>query len=614
MTGDVPPPPSPKTTTHDDSRLGHYCIESTKHGMATSTPAPTASSAETWVWNATLGVYYHAPSQTYALPNATGEWAYLSPEELAARGANIGPSSSSAAATAPSFAPLGSTEMEEGEVEDDVGWGGLMDPDKLAHVVATTTTNSTSASSRRWTDREWDRDRDRDRERGRAPTLGNGHDPYGRMDAANPVPSSSPSPTPIPGHILRLVVRRSKALPHGAIALLDARPGGIQIGRDRGVKGDIARLRVREMEVSKTHAVVYWGREGRVDAAVRRPHAAVCHGEGKNSQDLGEVEGDGPDLQQRDSMLDGDLGGYHSNRDGRTESEEASDIGPDAEGWWIVDLGSTLGTYVAHRGEREATRLSEAKHSSTPFPIHHLSRVTVGTTTFVAHVHQDWPCGECQLAGSEEIRLDGGGAPESEGTATPGAAASPAQASSVSSQFDPPVGAAQRRGQRQFKRKLALDALRDTLLGNEPGPASSPGLAGPASTGGANATKIARGGGGYLDRSAQRRRLHPASPPRISSDRRGASTTGGNPTITAPAQPAGPSAASRIMLARQGWTPGAGLGRDASGRAEPVLAVLRNERVGLGARGQLADADDAAGVGDWRERGRQRRWNEAAQR
>ncbi|KLT44618.1 hypothetical protein CC85DRAFT_242272 [Cutaneotrichosporon oleaginosum] len=457
--------------------------------MSSSTPTPTASASETWVWNPSLGVYYHAASDMYAIPSA-GEWTYCTAAELAARG-GAGPSTAA-----------GTQEMEEGEVEDDVGWGGLMDPEKLARVVASTTgPTHPSADGGRST-----HDNDRDRER-----YGNGHDPYGRSEEPEPE-------KPAPDHILRFVVRRSKVLPLGGVVLLDARPGGIQIGRDRRGAGDPARVRVREMEVSKTHALVYWGREGRVDAAVR---AAVPKPE-------------------------------------------------DAEGWWIVDLGSTLGTYVAHRGEREATRLSEAKHASTPHPIRHLSRVTVGTTTFTAHIHTDWPCGDCALAGAEEIRLE----VDAE-TATPDGG-SPAP-------FDPPVGAAARRGQRQFKRKLAMDALRDTLLGED--------------------ARTAPSRGAYVDRSAQRRRLHVSSPPRTSGSP--------GPAIIAPPQPAGPSAAARAMLARQGWAPGSGLGRDASGRAEPVVAVLRNERVGLGARGQVADQGDGAG-GDWRSRGKQRRWDEVA--
>lgn len=81
--------------------------------------------------------------------------------------------------------------------------------------------------------------------------------PYGSSSRGK-----SPSP-PLskerPNHLLRLVVLSSTSLSPGHLAVVDAREGGIQIGRDRCEKGGHPRVRVREMEVSKTHAVVYWG-------------------------------------------------------------------------------------------------------------------------------------------------------------------------------------------------------------------------------------------------------------------------------------------------------------------------------------------------------------------
>jgi pSer/pThr/pTyr-binding forkhead associated (FHA) protein len=295
-------------------------------------------------------------------------------------------------------------------------------------------------------------------------------------------------------HLVRLVVRRSKALTHGAVAVLDAREGGIQLGRDRCERGAPARVRVREMEVSKTHAVVYWD-----------------------------------------------------------------------DGWFIVDLGSTLGTYVAHRGERDATRLAEPKCSSKPYALEHRSVLTIGTTTFVVHIHDDWPCAECKLAGNEQIALDDGTAEPAEPTDEP----NPRLA----------LDAGQRRGERQLQRKLELNALRDTLLGKEQHRDKS---------------NI------YVDRSAQRRRLHGNAPYSRPTTSTPPQTT---PTQT-PAVTSGPSQASRAMLAKQGWTPGSGLGRDASGIAQPIATVVRNDRVGLGAHGATSDPD-----ADWKTRGRQRRWD-----
>ena len=61
-------------------------------------------------------------------------------------------------------------------------------------------------------------------------------------------------------HILRLVVERSELL--DGVAVIDDREGGIQLGRDRCEDGGVVRIRLKEMQVSKTHAVVYWGDGG----------------------------------------------------------------------------------------------------------------------------------------------------------------------------------------------------------------------------------------------------------------------------------------------------------------------------------------------------------------
>ena len=63
-------------------------------------------------------------------------------------------------------------------------------------------------------------------------------------------------------HILRFVVTKSEVMSVGGVVVVDARDGGVQVGRDRCEKGGQGRVRIKEMEVSKTHAVVYWGRPG----------------------------------------------------------------------------------------------------------------------------------------------------------------------------------------------------------------------------------------------------------------------------------------------------------------------------------------------------------------
>lgn len=523
----------------------------------------TSAQAETWVWNASVGVYYHAASNMYALPS-DGEWTYLTPYQLGQQGIaadkrTAGREGSSGRqrndhGEAYDNQRADTSAKEDGEVEDDVGWGGLMDPEELARVVE---------KGRRGNGKRWESIEAEQRDSGssrhspwtgtdagdRHPAYSNGYEgdsPHLGMwpskDTADnadsstpPVAAQSDSRTDEPGisfpdpssHLLRLVVRRSKELETASVAVLDAREGGIQIGRDRCDPGATARIRVREMEVSKTHALVYWGRSG----------------------------------------------GLRS-----TAKDSNGDATADVEGWWIVDLGSTLGTYVAHRGERDATRLSDPKCSSKPYPIRHGSVITVGTTTFTSHVHDDWPCKECQLAGNTQLPLDDGtrGKPVEEDSTPPQHVGSSRVA----------VNAGQRRGELQLKRKMEMAALRDNLLGK------SDTRSGPEGT--------------YMDRSAQRRRIRPSSPPRSSAPPERSAAV-----VAAPAKPAGPSIVSQAMLAKHGWAPGQGLGRDGGGRAEAILPVLRNARVGLGGRGERAESDTDGRDGGWKERGKRRRWEEA---
>lgn len=109
--------------------------------------------------------------------------------------------------------------------------------------------------------------------------------------------------------ILRLVVLSSAFIPSPqAIASVDpASP--LSIGRDRC---HTPRLRLKEIEVSKAHAVVFWMNEG--------------------LENYGAAEG---------------------------------------EGWAIADSGSTHGTFVRRKGVRGEKRLSEGKMASEPFALKH---------------------------------------------------------------------------------------------------------------------------------------------------------------------------------------------------------------------------------------------------
>lgn len=108
----------------------------------------------------------------------------------------------------------------------------------------------------------------------------------------------------------------------------------------------------------------------------------------------------------------------------------------------------------------------------------------------------------------------------------------------------------------------------------------------------------------YLDRSAIRRRLHPKSPPRSASKI-------ANPVEqTKRDVPEPVSSFAQNMLAAQGWAPGSGLGKDRDGRSEAVEVKMRVEKRGLGAKGAEIPVEDSNGEGDWRKKGKSRRFDE----
>ncbi|KAK4685796.1 hypothetical protein P7C73_g4341, partial [Tremellales sp. Uapishka_1] len=425
--------------------------------------ASSSSTSDQWVYDPHLQVYYQQSSDTYAVPHLqTGQWSYTAAKDFH---------------TSAESSAVAEKEREDGEVEDDVGWGGLMDPEKLASVVR----------------------------RSEVPVAEKIHPAY-RNDIDAPV---------IPPHLLRMVVVKSGALKGGGIAIIDAREGGIQIGRDRCDRGGQARIRVKEMEVSKTHAVIYWGKKG--------------------------------------------------------------DEADQEEGWWVVDLGSTQGTYLSQPAESsqipssKPERLAEPKHSSRPYPLRHLSTLAIGGTTFSIHLHPSWPCDTCKLHGDNEIALDDG---EMKSVKTEGPPAT---------EYRWAMDSQEKRENREVKRKREMASLRETLLNSTPASQIEP-----------DSTRRP-----YLDRSALRRRLHPPSPP---SQR---STIAPTP-ITEPVVPM-PSRFAQNILASQGWTPGTGLGKGGEGRVEPIHTEMRNGKKGLGAM-----ESKAAEVGqeDWRIRGRMRRYEE----
>ncbi|EIN03742.1 hypothetical protein PUNSTDRAFT_93745 [Punctularia strigosozonata HHB-11173 SS5] len=150
---------------------------------------------------------------------------------------------------------------------------------------------------------------------------------------------------------MRLVALRSRILAKGqGIAVIDAYDE-CQIGRDAAPAGVTKpRIRLKEMEVSKLHATVYWD-------TYRKEWAVV---------DMGSMHGT--------FVL--------SNIPGQASTSDAA-------------LASPTGA-----------RLSPSRVASVPRRLSHLDLITIGSTTFCLHFHgRDPPCEECSLHAGGEIPL-----------------------------------------------------------------------------------------------------------------------------------------------------------------------------------------------------------------
>ncbi|TDL25497.1 hypothetical protein BD410DRAFT_595074 [Rickenella mellea] len=155
-------------------------------------------------------------------------------------------------------------------------------------------------------------------------------------------------PSTRPQNCVRLLVASSSILSRSRkIAVLDAYPQ-IQVGRDRPNSEVTPHIRLKEMEVSKHHATLFWDLEVQEWAIV-------------------------------------DMGSKHGTFIARGTSH-LNNTSPDSPGG-------------------KFTRLSPSRVASVPHSLHHLDEVSIGTTVFIVHLHPDLPCLSCASTGENEICL-----------------------------------------------------------------------------------------------------------------------------------------------------------------------------------------------------------------
>lgn len=375
--------------------------------------------------------------------------------------------------------------------------------------------------------------------------------------SSNTSPSSSTqastTSTPSTIHTLRLLVLSTGILPRAQkLAVLDGHTQ-IEFGRDPPAPGaQTPRVRLKEMEVSKLHATLFWD-DARLEWAVV------------------------------------DMGSKHGT------FIRAAGTGVSAEGASAdSDPSST-----SAKGDPRGQRLSQPRVSSVPRRLRHLDELSLGSTTFVVHIHEDRePCARCSPKGGDEIPLfhDRKGR-EHEAARKRKREAEAGSGNAVIHEGRDP--------------KKALTMLKRSLLSRH-------------STPPAQAPAEARASA-YVDRSAKRRALHigvsdvpgvDSRPLTIASPRATSSTPFvPSPPVSAPPTPLPSSNIGHKLLMKQGWQPGTSLGMSEEDGVEgsvallePLQAIQRANRTGLGVPDSAAPTPPPTGM-SWQDEAKYRRWN-----
>ncbi|KAF8071711.1 hypothetical protein FPV67DRAFT_1482397 [Lyophyllum atratum] len=276
--------------------------------------------------------------------------------------------------------------------------------------------------------------------------------------------------------------------------------------------------------------------------------------------------------------------------------------------WGVVDMGSVHGTFLqpaSATGNDRGVRLSPPRQASIPRKLSHMDQLTIGGTTFLVHMHMDrLPCEECWTNGEHDIPLF----PASK--ALKPTAVEPSRARDVA----PPSTAYTPKPPKDPKKALTM--LKQSLLTRHSEPSLRSQSTPPADNVPAQ----------YLDRSARRRALMPAShpdAPGVSSPSQ--STWADSPPIRPKSpvpeptsQPPTPLPSSNIghrLLMKQGWAPGTALGTPLDpeegriGLVEPIEVSASVNRGGLGLKRSSTTSLPSLSDPDWKETAKRKRWD-----
>ncbi|SCV71563.1 BQ2448_3151 [Microbotryum intermedium] len=271
------------------------------------------ASSSQWIWDPTYSLYYNPSTQQWARLGADGAWVYAN-----ATSSQVDPDPDHVrASTRSAVSASSSSATAQGKRR----YYDRDDPDAVEHVY----TAIPEEEEQVWpfSDDEHHDDHLAPRNRGKW-----AHDRY------------EPSLDGVAAPLLRLVVDRSRVFQKGHVILIPP-DEPVQLGRDKAFD---KRIRLKELQVSKTHATLFF-----------TP--------------------------------------FH--------------VGVDAGEWQVIDGGSTHGTFVKSSTSTTTTsavewvRLSRDKVASEPKTLHHLDLLRIGTTSFSIHIHPSLPCSTCSIKTDE---------------------------------------------------------------------------------------------------------------------------------------------------------------------------------------------------------------------